>query len=92
MALRAIAAAGLISLMLSCCCAGLIRLMDRVGENLIRQHVDANGRRLVIIRGDLRVTGGIEKGEHSDVENHESLEARIKDLEDRLNALTAASL
>ena len=66
--------------------------MDRVGENLIRQHIDASGRRRVVIRGDLRVTGEIEKGNHDDVENHDSLESRIKDLEDRLNALTAASL
>lgn len=53
---------------------------SRSALGLVREHIDASGRRLVVIAGDLRVTG--------DQDHHHDLEERIAELEARLNALT----
>lgn len=54
---------------------------SRSALGLIREHIDASGRRLVIIAGDLRVTG--------EQDHHHDLEERIAVLEAKLNALTS---
>lgn len=54
---------------------------SRSALGLIREHIDASGRRLVIIAGDLRVTG--------EQDHHHDLEERIAELEAKLNALTS---
>lgn len=54
---------------------------SRSALGLIREHIDASGRRLVIIAGDLRVTG--------EQDHHHNLEERIAELEAKLDALTS---
>lgn len=54
---------------------------------LIVEHIDAvTGRRLVVIRGDLRILGDLEQHGH---EHGEELIARVAELEARLNSLTS---
>ena len=53
---------------------------------LIVEHVDAvTGRRLVVIRGDIRVLGETEGHDHAD-----DLVARVAELEQKLHLLTSS--
>ena len=54
---------------------------------LVVEHIDAvTGRRLVIIRGDIRVLGEQEGHGH---DHTDDLVSRVAELEARLNALTS---
>ena len=54
---------------------------SRSALGLVRKHIDASGRRLVVVAGDLRVTG--------QQDHHHELEERIAILEAKLEALTS---
>ena len=54
---------------------------------LVVEHIDKTGRRLVIIRGDIRVLGEQESHGH---DHSDQILARIVDLEARLNSLTSS--
>ena len=55
---------------------------------LIREHKDASGRNIVVVRGDLRVVGSIEGHGHS---HADEIEQRVAELEAKLAALTSPS-
>ena len=59
---------------------GVMDRQSRSALGLVRENLGADGRRLVVIAGDLRVTG--------EQDHHHNLEERIAELEARLNALT----